>query len=98
MRKFILILVALLALTLVLIYYPAYAEKPAVDGEGPLAIVIDPVYPAPEYHSPLSWWQTHHFEIVNRGDVLQEDCLYCHDPATSCNNCHDYVGAPEIIE
>jgi hypothetical protein len=50
------------------------------------------------YHSPLDWWQTHHMDIVNRGEFLQADCLYCHDPATSCNNCHGYVGVAAIVE
>jgi hypothetical protein len=28
--------------------------------------------------------------------LRQADCLYCHDPKTSCDNCHDYVGAKHI--
>lgn len=98
MRKFVLILLSLTILTLVVIYYPAYADKPEKDGPGPLSVRIDPAYAAPEYHNPLEWWQTHHWEVVNRGDVLQADCLYCHEPETSCNNCHNYVGADEIVE
>ena len=26
------------------------------------------------------------------------DCLYCHEPETSCNNCHAYVGVKEIVK
>src|SRR5512134_3042653 len=97
MRKVALSLVAIGALFLLLVWYPHYVEKPVKDGEGPLSVYLDPSLPAPEYHSPLEWWQTHHMDVVNRGDLLQSDCLQCHVPETSCNNCHSYVGANEII-
>lgn len=97
MRKLVLLLGVMLILALVVIYYPAVAEKPVKDGQGSLAVWIDPRYPAPEYHSPLDWWQAHHKDIVNQGDLMQEDCLHCHEPARSCNNCHDYVGVQQII-
>ena len=61
-------------------FYPAWVEKPVKDGSGPLAVCIAAQYPAPEYHSPLDWWQTHHTDMVNRGDLTQSDCLYCHEP------------------
>ncbi len=98
MRKYALILVILTALTLIVAFYPSYVEKPVKDGRGPLAVRLDPRYAAPETHNPLEWWQTHHWEVVNRGDLEQSNCLYCHDPQTSCNNCHNYVGAKEVIE
>lgn len=97
MRKVALSLVAIGILLLIVAWYPQYVEKPVKDGEGPLSVYLDPSLPAPEYHSPLDWWQTHHMDIVNRGDLLQSDCLQCHDPETSCNNCHSYVGANEIV-
>jgi hypothetical protein len=93
MRKLAFVLFTLGILILVISFYPAYAEKPVLDGEGPMSIQIDPAFTAPEYHNPLDWWKTHHMDIVNRGDLTQQDCLYCHDPDTSCNNCHNYVGA-----
>lgn len=97
MRKAVLIIAVVAILVLVVAFYPRYVEKPVKDGFGPLAVYIDPVYAAPEYHSPLDWWQSHHYEVVNREDFFQEDCLYCHDPETSCNNCHGYVGANPIV-
>jgi hypothetical protein len=97
MRKVALSLVAVGILFLLVAWYPQYVEKPVKDGEGPLSVYLDPSLPAPEYHSPLDWWQTHHMDIVNRGDLLQSDCLQCHDPETSCNNCHRYAGANEIV-
>lgn len=97
MRKVALSFVAVGILFLLVAWYPQYVEKPVKDGEGPLSVYLDPSLPAPEYHSPLDWWQTHHMDIVNRGDLLQSDCLQCHTPETSCNNCHSYVGANEII-
>jgi hypothetical protein len=98
MRKFVLIFAVIAILVLLVAYFPRYVEKPVKDGMGPLAVYIDPVYSAPVYHNPLDWWQTHHFDVVNRGDFIREDCLYCHDPQTSCNNCHGYVGVDPIVE
>jgi len=97
MRKIALILAVLTLIALVVIYYPAYVEKPVKDGSGPLAVYVSPRYAAPEYHSPLDYWQTHHIDMINRGDLTQADCLYCHEPEKSCNNCHSYVGAAEIV-
>ncbi len=71
-------------------------ERPSKDGLGPLAVKLDPSLTAPSTHSPLDWWQSHHPNVVNNGDLRQQDCLYCHDPATSCNNCHSYVGVKQI--
>lgn len=97
MRKVALSLAALGILILVVVYYPQYVEKPLKDGEGPLSVYLDPSLPAPEYHSPLDWWQANHKDIVNRGDLEKSDCLQCHDPASSCNNCHAYAGVDAIL-
>jgi len=98
MRKIALIAAAIGIMALTVAFYPGYVQKPEKDGPGPLAVYIDPIYSVPEYHSPLDWWQSHHPDMVNRGDLLQEDCLYCHEPETSCNNCHGYVGVNPIVE
>jgi hypothetical protein len=98
MRRVALIIGVLIILALVVGFYPTYVDKPVKDGPGPMAVRLDPDLPAPETHNPLDWWQTHHMDIVNQGDLTQQDCLYCHNPATSCNNCHNYVGAAQIIE
>lgn len=97
MRKAILGIVVLLVLALVVLFYPTVVERPSLNGSGPLAVYIDPQYDAPATHSPLDWWQTHHMDVVNRGDLQQADCLYCHEPETSCNNCHGYVGVDPIV-
>jgi len=73
-------------------------EKPALNGLGPLAVTVDRQFTAPATHSPLDWWQTHHFQVVNSGDFKEKDCLYCHRAETSCNNCHGYVGVRRIGE
>jgi len=96
MRKLILLLAVIVAVALVVGFYPRWVEKPEKDGPGPLAVRIDPSFAAPEYHSPLDWWQTHHMDVVNRGDLEKSDCLYCHESETSCNNCHGYVGVDPI--
>jgi len=98
MRKMILVLVVLVAVALVVVFYPRYVEKPEKDGPGPLSVWIDARHAAPEYHSPLDWWQANHPDMVNRGDLERSDCLYCHEPERSCNNCHGYVGADPIVE
>ena len=72
--------------------------KPAKDGAGPLAVTIDREFSAPATHSPVSWWQTHHNQVVNSGDIKEKDCLYCHRAERSCNNCHGYVGVRAIAE
>jgi len=98
MRKLALYLLVLVLITLILVLHPSYVQKPEKDDGGPLSVYIDPRFAAPEYHSPLDYWQTHHWEIVNRGDIAQDDCLYCHEPERSCNNCHGYVGIAEIVK
>jgi hypothetical protein len=98
MRKAVLVIAVLVIAALTLAYYPSYVEKPVKDGKGPLAVYMDPQFTAPETHNPLYWWQANHKDVVNRGDLVQADCLYCHDPQTSCNNCHNYVGAAAIVQ
>jgi hypothetical protein len=98
MRKLALVLVVIGFLALTVAFYPGYVDRPVKDGNGPLAVLMDAKYTAPEYHNPLAWWQSHHPDMVNRGDLIQSDCLHCHDPATSCNNCHGYVGAKEVVQ
>jgi hypothetical protein len=97
MRKIALILAATGVLLLVAAWYPARVEKPVKDGSGSLSVYVDPSLPAPEYHSPLEWWRTHHADVLARGDLLEADCLQCHTVEKSCNNCHSYVGAAAII-
>jgi hypothetical protein len=98
MRKVALVVAALTILALIVAFYPSYVEKPEKDGRGVMAIRMAPELPAPETHSPLEWWKANHMDVVNRGDLTKADCLYCHKPATSCNNCHNYVGVAEISE
>ena len=98
MRKVFLLLAAVIILGLAVGFYPRWVEKPVKDGTGPLAVRIAAQYAAPEYHSPLDWWQSHHMDMVNRGDLAKTDCLVCHVPVQSCNNCHGYVGVDPIAE
>jgi hypothetical protein len=97
-KKIALLLVTLGILAMIIAFYPSVVERPVKDGSGPLAIWIDPAFAAPEYHSPLEWWQTHHMDVVNRGDIEKQDCLTCHEPEKSCNNCHGYVGVDPIVK
>lgn len=98
MRRLLLLLLLIVVVLFTAAYYPRPVERPVKDGPGPLAVYISPRYTAPEYHSPLDFWKTHHTDMVNRGDLAQADCLYCHEPERSCNNCHGYVGANPIIK
>ncbi len=94
----VLVFFVLLLITFALLAFvqPQRVPEPAKDGPGPLAVKIDSRLVAPEYHSPLDWWRTHHMDMVNAGDFVEADCLQCHDPITSCNNCHHYVGVRTI--
>ncbi len=97
MRNRVLLAVLLVvAIALLIAIRPARVAAPVKDGKGPLAIQIDSRLVAPEYHSPMGWWRTHHMDAVNGGDFAEVDCLYCHEAATSCNNCHAYVGVKQI--
>jgi hypothetical protein len=84
-----------LAIMLLFVSQPT-PPKPVKDGVGPLAVQMAPNLTAPTTHNPLDWWQANHPTVVNSGDVREQDCLYCHDPETSCNNCHSYVGAKAV--
>ena len=98
MRKYFLLLAILILLVLTVVFWPQPVDKPAKDGPGPLSVYVSPAYAAPEYHSPLDYWTTHHMDRINRGDLTEQDCLYCHQVERSCNNCHDYVGAAKVNE
>lgn len=97
MRKAALLVIILAIVSLVIAFYPQFVGKPVKDGAGRLTVYVNPSLSAPEYHSPLEWWQLNHQDVVNRGDLVNADCLQCHDPLTSCDNCHSYVGAKEIV-
>ncbi len=72
-------------------------EKPVLDGEGPLAIKINTDRVAtPEFHNPLEDWKRRHMESVLEKEFTERECLSCHDVATSCNNCHSYVGVKKV--
>jgi hypothetical protein len=96
MRKLSLVAAILILLGLIIVFYPSYVEEPVKNGPGPMAIRLDPGLTAPQTHTPLDWWQTHHMDVLNQGDLSEADCLYCHNPQTSCNNCHNYVGVKLI--
>ena len=67
-------------------------EKPEKDGPGPLSITIERTREAPDYHNPLDWWTANHPHGINDGVFSQRECMLCHAPDDSCNNCHEYVG------
>ncbi len=99
MRNILVFFVLLLAALVLLAFaQPQWVERPLKDGAGALAIKIDSRLVAPEYHSPLEWWKTHHMDVVNSGDFTEAHCKQCHDVTTSCNNCHGYVGVRVIVK
>jgi len=71
-------------------------QKPEVRGEGPLAVNMTRGLTAPEFHAPLERWRTTHKKALNIGDFTERECILCHDPKKSCNNCHHYIGVREI--
>jgi len=72
-------------------------EKPEVKGEGPLAVMVARGITSPEFHAPIERWRTTHKRAINNGDFTERECILCHDPKKSCNNCHTYIGAWEIL-
>ncbi len=75
----------------------SFPEKPVRDGEGELAIVINMDKLAiPETHNPLEDWQKRHMQSIQKKEYTEKECISCHNIATSCNNCHNYVGVIEV--
>ncbi len=95
-----LVLAVLLALGSTAIALSGYGriEKPELGGNGPLAIQMPPGLQAPAYHYQPSpqWWAARHGERVS--SIGLNECLGCHKPETSCNNCHGYVGVKSIVD
>ena len=71
-------------------------QKPEVNGEGPLGVKMARGIISPEFHAPLERWRTSHKQALNGGDFTERQCVLCHDPQKSCNNCHGYIGARKI--
>ncbi len=73
-------------------------EKPELRGTGELAVQIDSdKLIIPEYHNPLESWRPRHMQSILDKEFSERDCVSCHKVETSCNNCHDYVGVPQVI-
>jgi hypothetical protein len=71
-------------------------QKPEVKGEGPLAVKMARGITSPEFHAPLERWRTTHKRALSIGDFTERECILCHDPQKSCNNCHKYIGVRAI--
>jgi hypothetical protein len=71
-------------------------QKPEAKGEGPLTVKMARGIVSPEYHAPLERWRTTHKKVIDIGDFREKECILCHDPKKSCNNCHQYIGARRI--
>lgn len=71
-------------------------QKPEVKGEGPLAVTVAHGITSPEFHAPIERWRTTHKKAINNGDFTERECILCHNPKKSCNNCHVYIAAREI--
>jgi len=71
-------------------------QKPETKGSGPLAVVMDRGTATAEYHASLERWRATHKKALADGDFTERECVLCHNPQRSCNNCHRYIGAKEI--
>jgi hypothetical protein len=91
-----LVTLAVVGVALVLTACDLDVQKPVKDGPGPLGITIERTREAPDYHNPLDWWTANHPEAINDGVFSKRECMLCHVPNDSCNNCHEYVGAKEV--
>lgn len=84
------------AISLFMIAGCQQVQKPEVKGEGPLAVKMARGITSPEFHAPVERWRTTHKKALSIGDFTERECVLCHDPKKSCNNCHKYIGAREI--
>lgn len=91
-----LITVAVVGAALLLTACDLGVEKPEKDGTGPLAITIERTREAPDYHNPLDWWTANHPHLIGDDVFSQRECMLCHVPDDSCNQCHEYVGVKEV--
>ncbi|MFA5354152.1 MAG: hypothetical protein WC291_07975 [Thermodesulfovibrionales bacterium] len=72
-------------------------ERPAIGGNGPVALQAVKTSIMPPYHTPENWRKVHMDEILS-GRVAQTACLPCHsEPEKFCNNCHSYVGVKKVF-
>lgn len=46
--------------------------------------------PTPTIHEPKEEWIVNHPHLVEEEGRYQ--CLLCHDPMETCDNCHSFVG------
>ncbi|MFH1091262.1 MAG: hypothetical protein V1742_06805 [Pseudomonadota bacterium] len=57
---------------------------------------------APVYHHPEQWWRSNHMRLVSHRPgseaypFSRRECLVCHSPKTSCNMCHEFIGADPV--
>ena len=84
------------AISLLVLMGCQQVQKPEVKGEGPLAVTVSRGITSPEFHAPIERWRTTHKKAINSGDFTERECILCHNPKKSCNNCHTYIGAREI--
>ncbi|MFC1492387.1 hypothetical protein ACFL6O_00385 [candidate division KSB1 bacterium] len=76
-----------------------FPKKPELRGEGTLAVQIDSdKLMIPEYHNPLETWKPRHMQSIQQKEFTERECMSCHQVEISCNNCHAYVGVPEVKE
>lgn len=76
----------------------SYPEKPELRGIGELAVQIDSdKLIIPEFHNPIEQWRPRHMQSILDKEFTERECMSCHKVETSCNNCHTYVGVPEIL-
>jgi len=71
-------------------------QKPETKGSGPLAVVMERSTATAEYHAPLERWRATHKKALTDRDFTERECVLCHNPEKSCNNCHRYIGAKDI--
>jgi hypothetical protein len=100
------LVVILLSLMLIALFSCQKVEKPAVNGQGELALKVMEGIPAPDYHKPQQDWIARHRDLLKKGEVIesgkptkitQDVCLGCHNvPDEFCNRCHNYVGVKKI--
>ncbi len=73
----------------------AGGPAPSLTQEGPMALQVPAGMQPPDYHQPLETWKVTHPAFVQAAG--EQECLACHNPATFCNVCHNYVGGVPLF-
>ncbi|MFC1477586.1 hypothetical protein ACFL6L_03860 [candidate division KSB1 bacterium] len=99
MRKWLPVAAVIVLISFILVMNCGHPEKPVLRGpraDFDIQIDSDKLI-IPEYHNPLEVWKPRHMQSIQKKEFTERDCMTCHEIEKSCNDCHSYVGVPEVL-